>query len=533
MTAIETERKIMEKIKSIPSAYKQTFWLAFALINLAFLFHTVNFMFGDHDWNYIRSANYWSEGSFEGRPLHFVLQSLFFGGEVLPILNNIVSFAALALSGVLLGIYWRIPFSKTNYTLFTVFLAILPYTMVWLFYAKDTLINLSLPLICVCGLLATDRGVKDKKLQYHLLALCLFYFAFASYAAVINLLGVCLLGSIILGYGNKEKEFLPLIKDKIIPTLDIVAALILFKLTLLFLPVEAVYNTRTISLEYLPQKLEETVNVMLTQFMVLLPFMEYKFKLLLLLLSVYGFILLLISGGIKRMALLIIMGVGVLFASKMAFFLADERGQILAEMENFAFVPRLDFYGLVYVYALALASILSYPKSKLQKAGVILAIIITFMAGVRDMYAQKVWKLGFDAEMKTHERIVSRLESLPDFHPNRPYKILQLGTLSLRQNFYLKPEHEETSLDLLTTSFTPQFMSRIVYNFYYPKDIFYGNALVEQLSPAGREWLRTTAAPFPHKNFIYIDNDIVIIVLTQEGLKQALYPKNFMSDTTI
>ena len=65
-------------------------------------------------------------------------------------------------------------------------------------------------------------------------------------------------------------------------------------------------------------------------------------------------------------------------------------------------------------------------------------------------------------------------------------------------------------------------MSRIVYNFYYPQDIFYNNAVVQELSPRGREWLLYKAAPFPHKDSIFIDGDIVIIVLTQEGLKKAL-----------
>lgn len=515
------EQGLLQKIKAIPQAYIQAFTIAFALINLAFLFHTVNFMFGDHDWNYVRTANYWSEGTFEGRPLHFVLQSLFFGGEVLPILNNLFSFAALALSGILLAKYWKIPFSKLNYILFAVFTAVLPYTMVWLFYAKDTLINLSLPLICVCGLLAADYAVKAKKPLYHLLALALFYFAVASYAAVINLLGVCFLGGIMLAYSNREAKIIPLMKAKIMPALDMLAALVLFKLTLVILPVDTGYNTQTVALDYLPQKLAETVSAMFAQFTAPLPFMEYKFKLLLLLLSLFGFTLLLVRGGKGRVLPQTVLVLGVLFASKLAFFMADERGQILAEMENFAFVPRLDFYGLVYIYALALACVLCTSLAKLRKAGVVLAVIIAFMSGVRDMYAQKVWKLGFDAEMKAHERIVSRLETMPNFYPERRYRLLQVGSLSLRKNFYLKQDAEETSLDLLTTSFTPQFMSRIVYNFYYPEDVFYNNAVKEELSPKGREWLLFKAKPFPNKESIYIDGDIVIIVLTQEGLAKA------------
>lgn len=518
-----TEAKVLAQLKAIPAAYKKVFLRAFALINLAFLFHTVNFMFGDHDWNYVRTANYWSEGAFEGRPLHFVLQSLFFGGEILPVLNNLLSFAALTLSGILLAKYWQIPFSVLSYTLFSVFVAILPYTLVWLFYAKDTLINLSLPLIAVCGLLAADYAVNKQKPAYHLLAVALFYFAFSSYAAVINFLGVCFLGEIMLVYAGGSENISALIRKKLFPAADMLAALTLFKLTLVLMPITSDYNTQTISFAYLPEKFIETVKVMFAQFTAPLPFMEYKYKLLLLVMSVFGAGAALAKGGKHRAFPLLVLLFGVLFTSKLAFFAADERGQVLAQMENFAFVPRLDFYGLVYVYALGLAGILSLPANKWRKAGIVLAVIITFMSLVRDMYAEKVWKLGFDAEMKAHERIVTRLEERTDFTPSRPYRLLQIGSLSLRPNFYLQPAKEETSLDLLSTSFTPQFMSRIVYNFYYPQDVFYTNAAVGELSPQGREWLSKQAQPFPHKESIYIDGDIVVIVLTKEGLNKALH----------
>ena len=138
--------ELEKALKQMDKRYVKAFVWAFALINLAFLFHSINFMFGDHDWNYVRGATYWNEGAFEGRPLHFVLQSLFFGGQILPFLNNFLAFAAMALSGILLAKYWKLPLSVADYALFAAFPAVLPYTLVWLYYAKDTLINLSLPL---------------------------------------------------------------------------------------------------------------------------------------------------------------------------------------------------------------------------------------------------------------------------------------------------------------------------------------------------------------------------------------------------
>ena len=181
MKIVEIENKIKTNLSLFYDRYKIELWISFALINIAFLFHTINFMSGDHDWNYIKAPNYWSEGSFEGRPLHFVLQAILFDGHVLPILNNIISFFALSVSGILLAKYWQIPYSKTNYIIFSVFTATMPYTMVWLFYAKDMLINLSLPLIGVASLLMAEKAIERKNVYYHLIAIFMMFFAFASY----------------------------------------------------------------------------------------------------------------------------------------------------------------------------------------------------------------------------------------------------------------------------------------------------------------------------------------------------------------
>lgn len=522
MKYLEAEAKVINKLKALNPIYKKAFIWAFALINLAFLFHTFNFMFGDHDWNYVRTPNYWSEGTFEGRPLHFVLISLLFGGHVLPVINNLFSFAALALSGILLAKYWRVPLSVMNYTLFAAFTAVLPYTMVWLFYAKDTLINLSLPLIAVTGLLLADvRNKGNKAVLYHSAAAVLFYFAFASYAAIINFLGVCFLAMLFIEYGNGKDSFFNLLKQKFPALLDMFLALAAFKVTLVLLSVNSGYNTQTLPLSYFPEKLAITLNAMGTQFITPLPFMELKYKLLLLLLLLYGVFFALKKGGVVHFPLLLVLIIGILFASKTAFFIADERGQILAEMENFAFVPRLDFYGLAYIYAFGLALVLHIPTHKFKKNGIILACILLFMSVVRDMYAQKVWKFGFDAEMKAHERIVSRLEKRPDFYPERKYALLQLGSLELRQNYYKKAPNEQISLDLLETAFTPVFMSRIVYNFYYPQDVFYNNADISALSEQGKQWILNQARPWPALESIFIDGNVVIIVLTKKALEKA------------
>ena len=521
MKYLEMEKNIKAKIKKLDNRYIKSFWLAFGIVNIVFLFHTVNFMFGDHDWDYIRSGTYWSEGSFEGRPLHFVLQSIFFGGQFLPILNNLVSFALLVLGSMMLAKYWKLPLTTFNYTVFTIFFAVLPYTLVWLYYTKDTLINLSLPLLCVLALSLAEKQDIKKKWLCHIGAILLMLFSFSSYAAVINLYGVCLIGKMMIEY-TEEKNIRAIVKSKLATVADIFIALIGYKIIISFSSLTSDYNTQIVSMNYLPTKLAETFKVMFTQFITPLPFMEYKYKILLLIVVFVGVTGLILRGGIKKVPLLLLGTIGMLLASKVAYLIAEERGQVLAEMENFAFVPRLDFYGLAIIYAYGARLCLEFYQQQTAKKiiGVCL-VIITFMSCVRDVYAQKVGKLGFDAEMKAHERIVSRLEEIPTFFAGKKYRLLQIGSFALRKNYYRKDDKEVTSLDLLETSYTPEFMSRIVYNFYYPEDIFYNNVVISELSKEGQDYIRNEAQAWPSEKSIYIDGDIVIIIISEAALERA------------
>ncbi|MBR5598728.1 MAG: glucosyltransferase domain-containing protein [Alphaproteobacteria bacterium] len=524
MNYLKIEQKLIDWYKNIPDTIKKSVLYSFLLINLAFLFHTINFMFGDHDWNYVKQATSWKEGAFEGRPLHFVLQRVFFGGQVLPILNNVFSFFALSLSSVMLAKYWKIPASTLNYTLFATFIAVMPYTLVWLFYAKDALINLCIPLIIMSSLfLAKSKKTSKTELIFiNLLSIFLMFFALSSYVASINMVGVCVIGAILRDYLKEDKKLVSIIKEYISTAINTILSLALFKLYLMVFPTDASYNTKIIPLDFVIDKFFITIEAMFGQFTVILPFMDYKYKIILLAMVCFSLVVLLTKAPIKKYVSILGLLFLVVFSSKFAYFISDARGEILAEMEELAYVPRLDFYGIVYVYALSLSFILTLKSGIFRKTGIILAAIITFMSIVRDAYALKTWKLGFDAEMKIHERVVSRLEEHPQFILGRNYRVFQIGSISLRKNFYKKQYGEKIGLDTLETSFTPNYMSFLVYNFYYPQNLFHHNVQEYALSPRGRDFILHQAKPWPSEDSIYIDGDIVIIVLTQEGLMKSI-----------
>lgn len=516
------EQKLINWYKNIPTELKKSLLYSFLLINLAFLFHTINFMFGDHDWNYVKQATSWKEGAFEGRPLHFVLQSVLFSGQILPILNNLFSFFAMSLSSIMLARYLKIPLTTFNYTLFATFIGVMPYTLVWLFYAKDALINLTIPLIIMSSLwlsqMTSDNVIK--RFLLYAISILLMFFAFSSYVASISMVGVCVLGGIIVDYLRTDKNLISTLR-KYLPTIvNTTIALALFKLYLVIFPTEISYNTKIIPLSYAPEKFFITMDAMFMQFTAILPFMEYKYKMLLLIMMMLGLFSLALSTKMYKFIPALGMLFLVIFASKFAFFISDARGEVLAEMEDLAYVPRLDFYGLVYVYALFLSFVLSSKKDILRKSSITLAVIITFMSMVRDAYALKTWKLGFDAEMKAHERIVSRIEQHKNYIPGKKYQILQIGSLSLRKNFYKKNIREKVGLDTLETSFTPRFMSHIVYNFYLPNDMFVSNTGEYSLSPKARDYILNTAEVWPSQKSIYIDGAIIVVVLSSDALNE-------------
>ena len=83
------------------------FWLAFAAVflalNLIFLFHGAHFMFGDHDWKYLKHGISLGAGLFEGRFRQFVPETLLSRGEILPEINKALGFAGFALGVAMLA----------------------------------------------------------------------------------------------------------------------------------------------------------------------------------------------------------------------------------------------------------------------------------------------------------------------------------------------------------------------------------------------------------------------------------------------
>ena len=64
---LDWAEEVCRGYNAIPRLYRKSFWQLFGFINLAFLFHTVNFMWGNRDWAAVRFAVDPAQRQREGR----------------------------------------------------------------------------------------------------------------------------------------------------------------------------------------------------------------------------------------------------------------------------------------------------------------------------------------------------------------------------------------------------------------------------------------------------------------------------------
>ena len=145
------------------------------------------------------------------------------------------------------------------------------------------------------------------------------------------------------------------------------------------------------------------------------------------------------------------------------------------------------------------------------------------MSFVRISYGLKVWKFGFDAETKLAERIITRMEKMDNFIIDKKYKLLQIGSQSLRHKYYIKKDGEQKSPELLDLSYYEEKISSDAYNFFYQTDFLSENVDLQTASQNQevKDFILKQARPWPDKNSIFINKEYIVFILDEKALYQA------------
>ena len=86
----------------IPALYRHSFWIVFCITQLVFGFHTVQFLWGNHDWLAVHQYYGLLGDTGLGRYTEILISLGLQDGMVLPFLNNILAFLSLSLCAVFL-----------------------------------------------------------------------------------------------------------------------------------------------------------------------------------------------------------------------------------------------------------------------------------------------------------------------------------------------------------------------------------------------------------------------------------------------
>ncbi len=475
---------------------KSLFLSIFMALNIVFLPYIFSFFIGNHDWDWIKGVSQvlsLNTGMFEARFGKFILNVALFSGHIFPILNTVVSFLFLTLGTIFLIHYFNIKKLKTK-ILIGLIAVLQPYILGWLYFPINTLGNFSAVLFVLTSLILSEK----KSIYSSIIAILFFILALGVYPSIMEMMLIVFSIKHIIN-NSPKKVFLKSFST-------IIISLILFKILLVILGYYKLintdyYNLKTTSIIYILQNLTEYIKLFFTQLVLSIPFVPKSLKLI----SLIALILAILTSSKNKKDI---------FLWFIALSSTILSAVLTPNIEEVAYQPRVNFYGLGYLYIGAYSIILQSSHKFIKNVGFVLSIAYLILCINQNLYAQKVWNFGQRAEVNLIIRMSDRIEERASHLPIIP---ILADEISLRPRYY-KEKYDKPSPYLLERSFIIRHIPSGMFNFYAPYEVFYKMSQISSLTPDLYNYLQTTSAIWPNKNSIYIDNNYAIIISTPKGL---------------
>ena len=513
ITEFDLARLLAKRIKKTDGTFWSAFFAAFITLNLIFAFHGISFLFGDHDWRYLRDGVPLQAGLFEGRFTQFLAINLLSQGEILPLINNVLGFAGFSYGIALLAQYWKLPHQKTPYILFALFTAVTPYILSFMYFAFLIMPVLSWNAFIIGALIISEKE-STFSYQKSLTAVMLITLALGGYPPVINLLATAFTARLLIGIIFEQKTIKKLWQDYRFTLINIITAGILYKLILTLLSISGqlnpnYYNLQTAPVSTWPAKLLLVIKDLFLEFTATLPFITAKYKAFLTIIAVAALLIVIKS---KRKPLGILLYLTLYISGLITLFLSTS----IKETE---FSPRIDFFGFMYGIAGSYALILKSREQSIKNLATTAAVFCIMMSANTLFEAQKVWKLGFESELRIYKRISKRLEEAPLFNQKNRYIVVQGGGIATRERYYSE-KYKYTSDDLLSVAYVPGMASGVMWNYYAPRDYTDTTSYVYTFDPKEdfKKDLRE-ASVWPKEGSVKVGSYWILLSLSKEGLE--------------
>ena len=523
---------IAENYRNVDVVYRRAFWIIFGALCFAFGFHAIQFMWGNHDWAMLIHSQGWDTGIDIGRYALNFFKKIFLGGVYLPLIYDIVSFLFLALNAVLLCIYWRLEKQVIYFALCGLILTVQPFTLSMMYYVHmlpEVFIGVTSALIALMlgEKIAFEKSSLVKKVVFPLLSIVLINLSMATYPVLLNTVAVAFVGSLLIRSFEWEgswKQFKSHLISFSIPAICIALGIGLYKFMITFVfPVKELYNTQTLPLEQLPERLFVLFKHSFHQlYEYNFPFISQGVLWIFLCFTILIVLYICLTGNFKQKIVRLLLLGGAFFATQAAMMIANKH--IIA--------ARVELFGLVVFETLVTVIVFTKLK-KLHNLSVLAATGVIWISIVNDLDCLRVWKLGFDAEKMLWNRVLARMERQTDFNIRRKYAVVQIGWISLRPRFYeqsypLEGFHDNAE-SLLSYTFDCHWSAFSAHAFYYQTD-FRGTHLrfnrpndpkyKAQLKRLWEAGVLDKAQAWPHENGLIVWEDVILFVTDAKLLEE-------------
>lgn len=491
----------------IPRSWKQSFLWAFALNIFVFFFDLAQFPLGDHDVGYVDGIPLLS-GGLAGRwfiPFLHILD----GHVQVPVWTQCLAFASQIVAGMAAVLLWKRDATAWQLFVGAAIISCMPVVTDFYYYHYMMLAFTCSQLFMVLGLHCAIADVKCKSLL-RFFSVVLYTCAMASYQSSIMTWSVCFWALFCVRLAGND-SFRQCLTSLLPAFVCMLIACLLYSLSLRLYPLVGLsldlYQFQTLQLADLPARFLDLLCHSYSHLVSPQGYFSLWMKLLLLAGMIGGIIAWYKVAGAHRLLLLpclVLMPV----AAKSQFLVSSTTG-----WETFRFAG----LGLSYCYVFFFLGLLTSHKLVFRNLSFALVILLLPCFAINCLDEQVTHVRQTEHDLALLNRIVGRLESEPDFDPEKTYNLVQLG----RPACFVKDNREPLSGRSVGQNWNPGFELWLLARY-----LRLGDRLNESmfkrpdLLQMAVDYMRDKK-PFPHKDGIVIVDDTIIFYFEPAAIKVA------------
>lgn len=358
----------------------------------------------------------WNEQVYLGRWFNRIVLRMVHAADM-PVFLPVLASVLAVISALFTLRVWKLNLSGIEKFIIVGLISTFPFFLSFYYYTWLTPLFM-FSCVFAAGAAAVSNSLKPLPI---LMGSGLFMLMMASYQPGIGVYATLSAGAIIVGLTQLNQT--PLIEVAKAAGARILTAVfggIAYLVSLEVLNIGKSHATSTIELSDIPEKFLTTSEAAFRHLTITQPEFHPPLKFMLLSLLVVGFLgsLWLARKSVIRIALLPLIWVGLILATKTMFYVSTDT--------NF-FQYRYNF-ALAFLYAFGIAMALNSMNLRLVRSFLLICAAFVLVRFVQvDLIRQEVLLRGQQHDLAIANRVLARVEALPDFDANKTYDFVRVG----------------------------------------------------------------------------------------------------------